>query len=107
MRKLDLGCVVELAKPLCKGFAYGALLSLLTKSFELDVNIGKDEIADYGDAVQAIMDSAMFGSDKSKAVAALKKCASSEYYKAIISIVSDGSMFGSDKVKLIQTLSEG
>lgn len=109
MRDLNLERIIEVAKPLCKGLAYRSLLSLLTKSINLDVRVGESEIkcAGYGDAVNAIMKSSMLGSDKSKAVAVLKKCATSEYYKAIISIVSDNGMLGSDKVKLVQTLSEG
>jgi hypothetical protein len=106
MRKLNLEPIFDIAKPIVKGVAYGALLSLLSKSFKLDVKVGEIESAGYGDAVSAIMNSDMLGSYKSEAVAMLEKCASSEYYKAVISIVENDDMLSSYKVKTIKSLSE-
>lgn len=106
MRKLDFEQIVEVAKPIVKGVACGALLTLLNRSIKLNINVGETESVGYGEAVNTIMNSTMFGSDKSKAVAMLKKCASADYYKAVVCIVSDDCMFASDKLKTIQALSE-
>lgn len=60
----------------------------------------------YSDAINAIMESSMFGSDKNKIVAMLKKDGDADYYKAIIKVVKS-NMFGSDKVKAIEYICDG
>ena len=60
----------------------------------------------YADAVNAIMDSNMFDSDKREAISALKTTANPNFYSSIVRIASDDTMFGSSKVELIRHLSE-
>ena len=59
----------------------------------------------YDDAVEAIMDASMMGSDKAKLMQILKRDENSEYYKAIISTVKS-SMMGSTKIEIIRNLSK-
>lgn len=54
----------------------------------------------YSDAVDVIMDSNMFDSNKNEALALLKKNKDAEYYKTIIRIVKS-NMFDSNKIKAI------
>lgn len=54
----------------------------------------------YNNAVEAIMNSTMFSSDKAKAVSALKLNASPELYLAIINIVKS-SILSIEKLNLI------
>lgn len=67
--------------------------------------LSEDSEVTYSDAVTAIMNSGMFGSDKVKATNLLAKNGDSEYFRSVVSIVKSG-MFGSDKVKLIQNLTQ-
>ena len=57
----------------------------------------------YGDAVDVIMSSSMYSSDKNKALLALKKDKDSDYYRAVIRVVKS-NMFSSDKIKTITDL---
>lgn len=59
----------------------------------------------YDDAIDAIANSYMSSSDKSKSMSAIKMGRSSEYYSAVISIV-DSYMCSSDKVKAIENMNE-
>lgn len=59
--------------------------------------------ADYNDAVNAIMDSNILGSDKAKMMDVLKRDEDSEFYKAIITTVRS-NMLGSTKVEIIQSM---
>ena len=58
----------------------------------------------YSEAVSVIMDSDMFGHQKSEAVAMLKRNETTDYYRAIENIVNS-DMFSHDKVKLIKQIS--
>lgn len=60
--------------------------------------------AGYGDAVNAIMNSDMWSSDKRSAIAAMDKNANKEIYKAVIAIATNDSMWSSDKVNAIYAL---
>ena len=62
-----------------------------------------NEDADYNDAVKAIMESNILGSDKAKMMNVLKRDEDSEFYKAIISTVRS-NMLGSTKVEIIQNM---
>jgi hypothetical protein len=62
-------------------------------------------VADYGDAVEAIMDSDMFSSDKEKAMEALKVDGDSGYYKAVIH-VANSDTFSSSKAKTIMSMNK-
>lgn len=59
----------------------------------------------YDDAVDAIANSYMTSSDKSKFMSAIKMGRPSEYYSAVISIV-DSYMCSSDKIKAIENMNE-
>ena len=59
----------------------------------------------YSDAVDTIMNSTMFSSDKGKAVKELQKNKDSDYYRAVIRVVKS-SMYSSDKIKTIAELKE-
>lgn len=59
--------------------------------------------AEYNDAVKAIMDSNMLGSDKAKMMEVLKREEDSEFYKAVISTVKS-NMLGSTKVEIIKNM---
>lgn len=59
----------------------------------------------YGDAVDVIMSSSMYSSDKTRMVSALKRDESSDYYKAVIAVVRS-SGYSSDKLRTIQNMSE-
>lgn len=60
----------------------------------------------YSDAVNAIMGSDMWSSDKQEAVSILARGETTEFYKAVISIVNESSTWSSDKVKMIRGLSQ-
>ena len=61
--------------------------------------------ATYSDAVNAIMNSSMFDSTKTKVMTLLKRDESADYYKAVIA-VAKSNMFDSNKVQTIEALSE-
>ena len=61
--------------------------------------------ADYGDAVQQIMSSSMLGSQKTEAIAVLKRDEDAAYYNAVISIITS-SMLGSQKIEAIEKISK-
>lgn len=61
--------------------------------------------AKYSDAVNAILNSSMFDSSKTRAMELLKRDADSEYYKSVILAVNS-EMFDSTKVQTIKMLSE-
>lgn len=60
---------------------------------------------DYGDAVEAIMNSNMFSHCKSEAIDVLKRDEDANYYRAIASIVKDSDTFDNYKVEMIRKLS--
>ena len=58
---------------------------------------------DYSDAVDAILSSDMWSSDKRRAMALIKKDKDCEYYKAVINTV-DSSMWSSDKLRILEDM---
>lgn len=58
----------------------------------------------YSDAVDVIMSSNMYSSDKSRALAVLKKDEDTDYYRAVVRVMKS-NMFSSDKIKTISDLS--
>ena len=60
--------------------------------------------ANYGDAVNEIMQSNMYSHDKTKAISALRKNGGTELYRAVISIVRSRA-YSHDKVKMITDIS--
>lgn len=87
-------------------FAYGAVCWLNSRETKgLIDEVRYSGIVSYSDAVNVIMDSNLFDSNKMKAIELLKKTAGSEYYKTIIKIVKS-DMFDSNKIKTIAQLSE-
>lgn len=60
--------------------------------------------ADYGGAVEAIMNSDMLGSYKRDAVEAVQKDKDAGYYKSVIEVVNS-NMLGSYKVETIKKIS--
>ena len=57
----------------------------------------------YSYAVDVIMNSSMFSSDKNRAVAVLNKNEDAEYYRAVIKVVKS-NMYPSDKIRAITNL---
>ena len=91
-----------------KIFLCGAGICALAKLSGDNESIYDDEPVHawtYSGAVGTIMDSDMFGHQKSEAVSMLKRNETGEYYRAIENIV-DSDMFSHDKLKLIKQLSK-
>lgn len=63
----------------------------------------EEKVIGYDDAIRAIMNSSMFGSDKQKRVELVKFGQNPEYYNAIISIMH-ASLFGSERIKSIKSI---
>ena len=105
MMKLNLESIGVIAKGVCKLTAWGVALVALSEvanhGTERNNTNGK-----YSDAVDAIMKSDMFSSQKQEAVSMLKTDGNEEYYKAIISIANDSRMLTNNKVETIKNLSE-
>lgn len=106
---------IKITREQVKGFvrnccllAYGAAAiagACMVKRPETSRITNYARIATYGEAIRVIMDSSMFGSDKTRAVELLKSDGDSEYYAAVIAVINS-SMFASDKIKSIETLSK-
>ena len=60
----------------------------------------------YGDAVRAIANSDMFSGDQAKALTALRRDETSEFYKAIIETARSTSMFSGAKASVIIRMCE-
>lgn len=85
---------------------YGLLTAVTCNSItDLQKIIRYSGTVGYGEAADAIMNSSMWSSEKSKALSSLKPDGDCEYYKAIISIV-ESTMWSSEKLKTIVNLSE-
>lgn len=82
----------------------GAIMIDVAKRGLETVTEGDNPTGEYSEAVEAIMRSDMFSSEKHKVISALPCTKGTGFYKAIISIASDSSMFSSDKVKTILKL---
>lgn len=106
MRKVNLKPVLEFAKDICGIVACGAGILALSKLNEKMLETPSSvTVARYSDAVNAIMESDMFSSDKRRAVSVLKRDGDTEFYKAIIAVAKDDSMFSCDQVHMIEHLS--
>lgn len=106
MKKINWKPIGDFVGQACEVALYGVAIAASCKVGKF-ITTGLDNpIANYSDAVGAIMDSSMFSHDKSDAVEALSRYESSEYYGAIVRIAKDSSMFSHDKVKMIRHLSE-
>ena len=57
----------------------------------------------YSDAINAILNSGMYSSDKSKLTSMLPKDSDADLYRAVIQ-VANSDMFSSDKVKMIKDI---
>lgn len=82
----------------------GVALSSITVKDLLDMIRYNGDVG-YDDAVNAIMTSGMYSSDKTRAVAVLKKDETSDFYKAIVN-VARSSAYSSDKVRTIASMCE-
>ena len=80
----------------------GVALSSISVKDLLDM-IRYNGDAEYNDAVKAIMDSNMLGSDKARMMDVLKREEDSEFYKAVISTVKS-NILGSTKVEIIKNM---
>lgn len=105
MKNVNVEPIVKFAK-----VAGRVLLAATAMCVANKFNEGASELCDimtakYSNAVNAIMDSPMFSSDKRNAISALKRDGDAEYYRAVIRIANDGELFGSDKVRMIEELS--
>ena len=80
------------------------VLSYLTRSNVVAVKSYIGEVG-YNDAVDAILNSSMFDSTKTRVLGLLKRDGNAEYYKAVITTINS-SMFDSSKVRTIEMLSE-
>ena len=93
---------------IAKGFGQVALgcigLGMALKKEDKEETKHKDRYnAGYAGAVEAIMDSDMFDSNKIKALSVLRKKENSEYYKAILLIMKT-DMFDSKKIEAIKRI---
>ena len=82
-------------------------LALIVPHVENSINAVKRLVvkADYGGAINAIMNSDMLGSYKKDAVEVVQKNRDEDYYKAVIEVVNS-NMLGSYKVEKIKKISE-
>jgi hypothetical protein len=105
MSKLNLRAIGNFAENVCEIVTYGALMAITYKVAE-NVTTGTDiSTAGYDDAVEAIMSSSMFSSDKREAISALDRYGNGQFYKAVVRIANDSSMFSHDKADMIRELS--
>lgn len=103
MSKIDLKAV---GKTVLNVFGIAATGLLVTQMVKNEEYVSEPSISygvTYSDAVEAIMESDMWSSDKEQAVTYLNRRETADYYKAIINIVN-GDMWSSDKLKLIKNL---
>ena len=101
MNRFDMERVGRFTKGL--GEIVGCCLLIAASYIKLKND--KEKSGSYDGAVEAIMGSSMFSSDKCEAVRSLKQGERDEYYKSVISVMQS-SMFGSEKVRMIKYLSE-
>lgn len=105
MRRINLKPIGEFVGQIWEVALCGALILVSCKVGEYISNEIDNVPVGYNDAVDAIMDSAMFSGDKHKAISILKTDGSAEFYRAVVRVMKS-SMFSGDKIKMIQTLSE-
>ena len=98
---IETGCKVVAA-----GVVWWMMHDIQTGGRKCKFKVAVDEVSDeYAEAVEAIMKSDMFSSDKRYAVSALRQDGDAAFYKAIINIANDDSAFSSDKRSMIIELS--
>ncbi len=102
MMKINLEPIGKVAKHLCK-IAYGVAIVSIANEIGTQNEKHNYIIAGYGSAVNAIMESDMWSSDKQRAIATLKRDESAEFYKAVISI-AESDAWSSDRLRMIQGL---
>lgn len=102
MNRLNLKPIGNFVKGACKVIAYGALLTLAC-GVKIEYKHHESGTVKYSDAVDAIMNSNMWSSDKAEAVVALNRDSNEELYKAVIH-VANGTMWSNDKVEMIKKL---
>lgn len=106
MMKLNLEPVGMAIGKVCKTVAYGLLMfgPSIAKAYCSEKKINR--IANYSDAVDAILQSDMWRGEKPEAISSLKRYAEPSYYETIILIANDDDIWRSDKLGLIKKLSE-
>ena len=97
--------VVKATKTIATVAVYGLAVASYVSDLDMSTVKGFIGKTDYSDAVDAIMGSKMFSSDKRKMLDLLKKDGDATYYRSVIKVVK-ASMFSSDKVEAIKLLSE-
>lgn len=105
MSKVDWNTVGKYAVGIGKSVACGLLVA---SPFIRDVIVSAKRngvIANYGEAVNAIMESGMWSDDKQEAISVLKRYETNDFYRAVISIVNS-NMWSSDKLEAIKGLCE-
>lgn len=104
MKKIDLKPVGEFLKGIC-GVAVFGLALFAPRILEINVSKRDDdtESYSYGGAVEVIMDSNMFASDKRRMVDIIEKDRDCDYYKSVIKIIKS-NMFASDKIRTVEAL---
>ena len=105
---------IKITKEQVKGFVRGCCLAAygvaaiagacMVRSTPVNKTNYGGAYTNYGDAVQQIMSSSMLGSNKTDAIALLRRDEDAAYYNAVISIVNS-SMLGSQKVEAIEKIS--
>lgn len=106
MRRVNLKPIGDFVGQVCEIALYGVMILASYKVSEYITKEHDNAPVGYNDAVDAIMDSAMFSGDKHKAISMLKHDGNAEFYRAVVRVMKDSSMFSGDKLKMIQTLSE-
>ena len=102
--KITKDMVMSTGKSVGVGVLYGLmfLASKVAVSDVVDMVRYKGNVK-YSDAVDVIMNSSMYSSDKNRALVALRRDEDAEYYRAVIRVVNS-NMFSSDKIKTIADL---
>ena len=105
MKNSMFGHVGKITKQVGKLIVCGVAFKLLNSLNEnVTVNYNSSTATGYGAAVEAIMNSNMWSSDKHEAIAALNRKGNAEYFRAVIAVV-ESSMWSSDKLDTIKGLS--
>lgn len=103
MKNFNMERIGNCVMTICGLVVAGAIVAVNVATAD-DIGVHNGAYAGYGDAVNAIMNSNMWSSDKRSAIAAMDKNANKEIYKAVIAIATDDSMWSSDKVNAIYAL---
>ena len=103
MKKLNMERIGDCVMTIC-GIAVAGVILAANVATAGDSSGHNGAYTGYGDAVNAIMNSDMWSSDKRSAIAAMDKNANKEIYKAVIAIATNDSMWSSDKVNAIYAL---